>query len=211
MWFNVFFLVYFRFTAPSCRSQQINRLNLEAFVSHLENICQTKHRRSGRAEQHLFWISHFGKMKLLSWQPSLSRGLQKLQERCLTLLTALPVTPTLKGPCQCQWGRGACEFYVMINSVFKGVFSSSYLSPGLNCSLFPGLRVAWVPPCYMRCPPEKSVRLFIHAQGKKRKRLLFFSSCFWYVLSFFAANTQRNNGKSHKLQEAYGDTVAVNI
>ena len=69
----------------------------------------------------------------------------------LTLLIALPLTPTLKEPCQCRQEKGGREFYVMINGVFKGVFCPSYLSPELNCSLFPAL---WMLECHhiMGCP-----------------------------------------------------------
>lgn len=75
-----------------------------------------------------------------------------------------PPTPAVRELCQWRQVRGDCEFYVMINGVFKRVFRPSYLRPRLNCSLFPGLwmlechRIIWDVPL-----TEEGGTLFIHA------------------------------------------------
>lgn len=146
----------------------------------------------------LFWISHFAKKikneSVTLWQPSLFWSCMNPR---MLYNSPLPLSPTVKEPCQCRRGRGDCEFYVMINGVFRGLFSRSYLSPELNCSLFPALwmleccHIIWDVPLTVE---EAFDYLFMHLpfyfylweKGRKRDKV---------VSSLVSVLSPQNNGR----------------
>lgn len=110
----------------------------------------------------LFWISYFRKkernLDLIAtftfwWPPEVAW----IQGCFLSLLYALLLTPTVRELCQSQRERGDCEFYVMINGVFKAVVSMAYLIHKPNCSLFPG-PINWVLLYYVLLIGEEAFR-----------------------------------------------------
>lgn len=147
-------------------------------------------------------ISHFGKIKLLLYG---NRHFSVASWSCMNPWMLFN-SPQRSGFDSNSEGavsvsareRGDCEFYVMINGVFKGLFSLSYLSPELNCSLFPALwalecwRIIWGVPLtgegafdylFMRLP----FYVYWWEKGRKSKRHCCFFPCLCSVLSLFCS------------------------